>query len=82
MNALLKLVLGGILNIILDPIFISVFGMEIAGAAIATLLSNIIATAYFILLIIKNRDHIVLSFNPGNYTLKHGIDHMSLFDFS
>ena len=65
--------LGGILNIILDPIFISVFGMEIAGAAIATLLSNIIATAYFILLIIKNREHIVLSFNPKNYTLKHGI---------
>ena len=64
---------GGILNIILDPIFISVFRMEIAGAAIATLLSNIAATAYFILLIIRNRDRMVLSFDPRKYTLKLGI---------
>ena len=47
--------------------------MEIAGAAIATLLSNIAATAYFILLIIRNRDRMVLSFDPRKYTLKLGI---------
>ena len=31
---------GGILNIILDPIYIFVFKMDIAGAAVATMLSN------------------------------------------
>ena len=31
---------GGILNIILDPIFIFTLGMEIRGAAIATILGN------------------------------------------
>ena len=65
--------LGGILNCFLDPLFISVFHMEIAGAAIATLLSNIVATAYFILLIAKKRGSVVLSLNPRNYTTKFKI---------
>jgi Na+-driven multidrug efflux pump len=56
--------LGGVLNIILDPIFISVFGLEIAGAAIATMLSNLIATLYFILLIFGKRKSTVIALNP------------------
>lgn len=39
---------GGILNIILDPIFIFTFGLGISGAAIATILSQLIS--FFILL--------------------------------
>ena len=35
--------LGGVLNILLDPIFIFVFDLGVAGAAIATILSNLIA---------------------------------------
>jgi len=62
--------LGGILNIILDPIFISVFGLEIAGAAIATMLSNLIATFYFIILISGKRKSTVITLNPKYYTLK------------
>ena len=65
--------LGGILNCVLDPLFISVFHMEIAGAAIATLLSNAIAAGYFILLIRKKRKSIVLSLNPRDYTIRQGI---------
>ena len=37
--------LGGVLNIVLDPIFIFVFDLGIAGAAIATLLSQCISFA-------------------------------------
>ncbi len=65
--------LGGILNIILDPIFISAFELDLAGAAIATLLSNVAATAYFVILIWIKRDKMVLSMNPRDYTLKSGI---------
>ena len=65
--------LGGVLNCVLDPLFISIFHMEIAGAAIATLLSNIIAAGYFILLIRRKRKSIVLSLNPRDYTVKQGI---------
>ena len=45
---------GGILNIILDPIFMFVLlpkGMEVLGAAIATLLSNIISLFYLVYII-------------------------------
>ncbi len=43
---------GGILNILLDPLFMFVLlpeGMEVLGAAVATLLSNLIACVYLVL---------------------------------
>ena len=43
--------LGGVLNVILDPIFMFVLlpeGYEVLGAAVATLLSNVIAFLYFV----------------------------------
>ena len=43
--------MGGLLNILLDPLFMFVIlpdGRQVLGAAIATLLSNIIALIYFI----------------------------------
>lgn len=40
--------IGTILNIVLDPIFISVFHQGAAGAAIATSISNAIASIYYI----------------------------------
>ncbi len=40
--AMNSMVLGAILNIILDPIFIFVFKMQVTGAAIATVLSQIL----------------------------------------
>ena len=64
---------GGILNIILDPIFIFGFGMEIRGAAIATMLSNLIATCYFILFIRSIRDNSSITFSPSAYSLKNGV---------
>ncbi len=46
--AMVGLTAGGVLNIILDPVFIRVVGMGVAGAALATILSQIIS--FFILL--------------------------------
>jgi Na+-driven multidrug efflux pump len=45
--------LGGVLNIILDPIFILPWGLnlQVAGAAMATALSNGIACVYFLIYI-------------------------------
>ena len=43
--------LGGVLNIVLDPIFMFLLlpdGWEVLGAALATMLSNIIAFIYFV----------------------------------
>ena len=55
-QASLGVAFGGILNILLDPLFIFVFDMEIQGAAIATMLSNTAASIYFILFICKKGD--------------------------
>ncbi len=52
----LGITLGGIINIILDPIFMFVLmpdGMEIVGAGVATCLSNFITCGYFIALLIR-----------------------------
>lgn len=66
-------ILGGILNIILDPIFIFVFKLEITGAAIATMLSNVIATLFFLCFLFKIRKNTTITPSPEFFTLKEGI---------
>ncbi|OUN68616.1 hypothetical protein B5G12_12345 [Faecalibacterium sp. An58] len=39
---------GGILNVILDPVFIFVFRLNVAGAAMATALSNTASVVFFV----------------------------------
>ncbi|MBP3556062.1 MAG: MATE family efflux transporter [Clostridia bacterium] len=65
--------LGGILNIILDPILIFLLKLGVTGAAMATMLSNLIAMCYFICLLYKNRERTVINFSLKNYTLRLGI---------
>ena len=60
--------LGGIMNILLDPLFMFVIlpkGKEALGAAIATTLSNVISLIYFIviLLIIRKKTCLTFSFD-------------------
>ena len=55
---------GSVLNVILDPLFISVLGMRVRGAALATVVSQI--TAFLILLKMSGRLHRKLCFNPSN----------------
>lgn len=64
---------GGILNIVLDPIFIFVFRMEVTGAAIATMLSNAAATVYFFCFLYKIRKKTVITPNPKYYRVTEGI---------
>lgn len=65
--------LGGILNIILDPILMFPLKMGLIGAAVATMLSNVIATMYFVLLLHKNKEHTVIKFSMKNYSCQDGI---------
>ena len=58
---------GGILNILLDPLFMFVIleeGNEVAGAAIATLISNVIVLIYFFTVYYLIRKKTVLSVDP------------------
>lgn len=68
--------LGGVLNIGLDPLFMFRLlppGNEVLGAAVATSLSNLIATLYFLELIFRNRRRSVLDLTPRRGALERPI---------
>lgn len=59
--------LGGILNMILDPIFMFVIlpeGMEVIGASVATLIANIISCIYLIIIMQRSSHSTTLSLDP------------------
>jgi len=60
MVSALTQVLGAVLNIILDPIFIFVFGMGVRGAAIATVLSQIASFIWVMGYILSKRNLVKL----------------------
>lgn len=64
---------GGILNIILDPVFIFGLHLEIRGAAVATMLSAWAASAYFLLFLCHLKGNTSISLNPKYYTLEKEI---------
>ena len=55
-------VTGGVLNMVLDPLFIFVFDWGISGAAIATALSQIIAWAILISYYVRKKTEVRISF--------------------
>lgn len=59
--------LGGICNIILDPFFVlpQFLGIGAEGAGIATAISNLIATLYFLIYLAKKKESTVLRIHPG-----------------
>lgn len=61
-----SVLLGAILNILLDPLFIFVFHMDVAGAAIATVISQM-ASCAFVLLFLFLKTPVRISF--GNYSI-------------
>ena len=71
--------LGGILNIIFDPVLIFPLKLGVTGAAIATMLSNVIAMTYFIFLLQKNTERTVIKFSLRDYSLQQGIPKEILF---
>lgn len=55
-EAMIGSMIGTIVNIVLDPVFISVFGMGAAGAAIATTIGNILASCYYLWYFLKKSE--------------------------
>ncbi len=65
--------LGGVLNLILDPVFIFGFGLEVAGAAIATALSNLIGMVYFLVVLwrLHGEQLTALSLHPRYFGFRY-----------
>ena len=62
-EAMVGSVLGSIVNIILDPVFIFVLKQGAAGVAIATVLGNVIADIYYVYAILKKAKRLSVSFS-------------------
>ena len=52
-EAMIGSMIGTVANIVLDPVFISGFGMGAAGAAIATTIGNVLASIYYLWYFLK-----------------------------
>lgn len=77
-------VIGQLVNIVLDPIFIlnagdNLFGFKmpfglgqgVAGAAIATVIGNVVTVVYFLIYFLRGKS--ILSITPKRYSAKNGI---------
>ncbi len=61
-------VIGAILNIILDPLFIFVFGMGVSGAALATIISQGVSAIFVCWFLMSNHSYLKLNLKkPGIY---------------
>lgn len=60
-KAMMGQLLGNLLNVILDPIMILVFGWNIAGAAIATIIGNVVGAGYYIVYFLKGSSSLSIS---------------------
>lgn len=70
-KAMMGMILGNLTNIILDPIMILGFGWNVAGAAVATVIGNIVAAAFYIFHFVSGKS--MLSIHPKHYMAAGGI---------
>lgn len=54
-TSMLTIVIGAVLNIVLDPVFMFVFGMGVRGAALATVLSQAVSAVWVVAFLSGNR---------------------------
>ena len=71
-QAMIGNMIGTIINIVLDPVFVSVFNKGAAGAAIATTIANIIACVYYIYYFEKKSK--IMSIRPKYFSFSVCID--------
>lgn len=65
--------LAGVLNVILDPILIFPCGMGVAGAGLATCISNYISTAFYLIMLYRRRNTTIVCFDPRYIRVKDRI---------
>lgn len=70
-KAMLGQLIGNLLNIILDPVMILVFQWEIAGAAIATVIGNVVGAGYYIVYFLRRKS--MLSIHIRDFSMKDKI---------
>lgn len=67
-EAMLTTIIGAVMNIVLDPIFIFVLGMGVRGAAVATVLSQACSCAFVLWFLFGYRAHVRITL--GGYSAR------------
>lgn len=70
-RAMMGQLLGNLLNIVLDPIMILTFDWDIAGAAVATVIGNVVGAGCYLLYFLRGKSS--LSIRIRDCSLKDGI---------
>lgn len=69
--AMQGMVVGNLVNIVLDPIMILYFGWNVAGAAVATVLGNLYSAVYYTKHMVSKK--CILSIKPSDYQARNGV---------
>lgn len=64
-TAMSGMIIGNLMNIILDPVMILGFHWNVAGAAVATVIGNVFSAGFYISHLVSKRS--MLSIHPKNY---------------
>lgn len=70
-KAMMGTLIGNLLNVVLDPILILGFRWNIAGAAIATVIGNVIGAGYYIAYFVRGKSS--LSISLKDFTMKNKV---------
>lgn len=70
-KAMTGMLLGNFLNIVLDPIMILWLNWDILGAAVATVLGNVVGAGYYILYFLRGQS--ILSVRVKDFTLRDSV---------
>lgn len=65
---MVSVLIGAVSNIALDPVFIFVLDMGVAGAAVATVISQFLSCLFILCFLFSKKPHIRISF--GHYSLR------------
>lgn len=70
-KAMIGQIIGNLLNIVLDPVLILGFGWNITGAAIATVIGNVMAASYYVAYFLRGKSS--LSIRIRDFSVKEKI---------
>lgn len=65
-----SMIIGTVLNIILDPIFIFLLKLDVRGAALATVIAQAAAMIYIITVFVRNKSSIKIDWSISNIKIK------------
>lgn len=70
-KAMIGQIIGNVLNIILDPLLILSLNFDVKGAAIATVIGNVVGALYYIIYFVNGKS--ILSISIKNYSYRNKI---------